>query len=185
MTRNGTPDDGGDGNFARLDPAADPVAWERRVGAITAAAEPELSRRSGQLAPAFGLQLEQWARPVLTAAASLIVAGTALLTLSGGPRPAGGGPLAAARGSATVSSPAGSDATRPISAGPSSSSGSRRERSTPRTRSVARFRTMASSQARKLFGSRQSSSRSSARTKASWQTSSASCGSPVRERATR
>ena len=96
MTGNGTPDDGSDGHFAGLDPAEDPVAWERRIEAITAAAEPELSRRSGQVAPAFGLQLERWARPVLTAAASLIVAGTALLTLSGGPRPAGGGPLAAA-----------------------------------------------------------------------------------------
>lgn len=96
MTRNGTPGDGSDGDVAGLDPAEDPVAWERRVEAITAAAEPELSRRSGQVAPAFGLQLEQWARPVLTAAAGLIVAGTAVLALSGGPGPADRTSLAAA-----------------------------------------------------------------------------------------
>ena len=96
MTRNGTPGDGGDGDFAGLDPAEDPAAWERRVEAITAAAEPELSRRSGQVAPAFGVQLEKWARPVLTAAAVVIVAGTAVLALTGGPGPGDRTSLAAA-----------------------------------------------------------------------------------------
>lgn len=85
MSRESTPDDRGDGSRPRLDPAGDPAGWERRVEAITAAAEPELSRRSEELAPAFGFQLEEWARPVLTAAASLIVAGTAALVLSGQP----------------------------------------------------------------------------------------------------
>ena len=96
MTRNGTPGDGSDGDFAGLDPAEDPVAWERRVEAITTAAEPELSRRSGQVPPAFGVQLEQWARPVLTAAAVVIVAGTAVLALTGGPGPGDRTSLAAA-----------------------------------------------------------------------------------------
>lgn len=81
MSRESTPDDRGEG----LDPAGDPVGWERRVEAVTSAAEPELARRSGGLAPAFGSQLEQWARPVLTAAAGLIVAGTAALVLAGQP----------------------------------------------------------------------------------------------------
>lgn len=94
-----TPDDRADGNGRSgppgLDPADDPAAWERRVEAITAAAEPELDRRSRELAPAFGLQLERWARPVLTAAAGLVVAGTALLVLSGEPSRGGAGPVAA------------------------------------------------------------------------------------------
>lgn len=86
MSRESTSDDRGDGSRPGLDPAGDPAGWERRVGTITAAAEPELSRRSEELAPAFGFQLEQWARPVLTAAAGLIMAGTAALALSGEPR---------------------------------------------------------------------------------------------------
>lgn len=96
MNRDTTSDDISDRGSAGLDPAEDPAAWERRVGAITAAAEPELSRRSRKLAPAFGVQLEQWARPVLAAAAGLIMAGTAVLALSGGPRPGGGTSLASA-----------------------------------------------------------------------------------------
>lgn len=86
MSRDSTPGDREGRSRTGLDPAEDPAAWERRVEAITAAAEPELSRRAGELAPAFGFQLEQWARPVLTAAAGLIVAGTAALVLSGEPR---------------------------------------------------------------------------------------------------
>lgn len=96
MSRDTTPYDGSGRRSAGLDPAEDPAGWERRVEDITAAAEPELSRRSGQLAPAFGAQIEQWARPVLTAAAALIVAGTAALTFSGAPRAGGGSPLASA-----------------------------------------------------------------------------------------
>lgn len=96
MSREITPNDGSGRAGAGLDPADDPAGWERRVEKITAAAEPELSRRSGQLAPAFGVQIEQWARPVLTAAAALIVAGTAALTLSGAPQAGGGSPLASA-----------------------------------------------------------------------------------------
>lgn len=95
MSREGTFDDGSERSSGELDPADDPAAWERRVEAITAAAEPELSRRSEQLAPAFGVHLEQWARPVLTAAAVLIMAGTVVLTLSGQPQSAER-PLAAA-----------------------------------------------------------------------------------------
>lgn len=94
MSRETTTDDGSGGSFAGLDPAEDPAGWERRVEEITAAAGPELSRRSARLAPAFGAQIERWARPVLTAAAALIVAGTAALALSGAPRAGGGSSLA-------------------------------------------------------------------------------------------
>lgn len=94
-----TPDERADGERSSgppgLDPAEEPVTWERRVEAITAAAEPELNRRARDLAPAFGLQLERWARPVLTAAAGLVVAGTALLLVSGEPPRGGPGPVAA------------------------------------------------------------------------------------------
>ena len=96
MSRDRTPDDGDGRRSAGIDPGEDPAAWERRVEAITAAAEPELSRRSERLAPAFGVQIERWARPVLTAAAALIMAGTAALALSGRPQPADRSPLATA-----------------------------------------------------------------------------------------
>lgn len=101
MTRNGGSDRDREGDPPRLRPADDPAGWERRVEAIVAAAEPELRRRSEQLAPAFGLQLERWARPVLTAAAGLIMAGTATLVLSGEPVTGGAGPLASASGGST------------------------------------------------------------------------------------
>lgn len=76
-----------------LDPAADPAAWERRVEAIVSAAEPVLRRRAAG-DTAVDLQIERWARPVLAAAAAVIVAGTGLLVASGGPAPEGGSPLA-------------------------------------------------------------------------------------------
>lgn len=99
MTPHGGPEDGErEDGLPRLDPADDPDGWERRVEAIVAAAEPELRRRSERLAPAFGSQLERWARPVLTAAAGIIVAGTALLVLSGEPVTGGAGALATASG---------------------------------------------------------------------------------------
>lgn len=96
MTEDGRPDRDREGDLRRLHPADDPAGWERRVEAITSAAEPELRRRAEQLAPAFGLQLERWARPVLAAAAGLIMAGTATLVLSGEPARGGAGPLATA-----------------------------------------------------------------------------------------
>jgi len=96
MSPGGGADEARGSGRSGLDPADDPEGWERRVEAITAAAEPELSRRSRELAPAFGLQLERWARPVLTTAAGLIVAGTALLVLSGQPPRGGAGPVTSA-----------------------------------------------------------------------------------------
>ncbi len=86
MNRGRRSDDGSERGSGELGPADDPAGWERRIEAITAAAEPELSRRAKQLAPAFGVHLEQWARPVLAAAAVLIMAGTAVLALSDRPQ---------------------------------------------------------------------------------------------------
>lgn len=101
-TGEGRHDDG-----AGLDPAEDPAGWERRVEAITAAAEPELRRRAGEAPGLLGAQLERWAGPVLAAAAGLIIAGTAILALSGAPSDRGGtfltGPAPAGSGETLVS----------------------------------------------------------------------------------
>jgi hypothetical protein len=69
-------------DLAPLDPAVDPLRWERMVAGITAAAAPELRRRS-VLPPAGMLALlGGWVRPAagiaaaLTAAAGLFLAST-------------------------------------------------------------------------------------------------------------
>lgn len=97
MSGESGPEDGGERSPRGLDPAEDPDGWERRVEAITAAAEPELRRRREEARSApFPAQLERWARPVLAAAAAVIVAGTALLALAGAPGRSGSASLAAA-----------------------------------------------------------------------------------------
>ncbi len=64
-----------------MDPAVDPVRWEGAVGAIMAAAQPELERRS-RVRGALDV-LEGWARPVFALAASLVlVASGAILSVS-------------------------------------------------------------------------------------------------------
>lgn len=82
MTGKNGSGDGGGGERPGRGPADDPADWERRVESIVEAAEPELRRRARRPA-AVGRQLERWARPVLAAAAALILAGSAVLVHAG------------------------------------------------------------------------------------------------------
>lgn len=95
MSERQGPEDGGRGGRPGLDPAGEPDRWERSVEAIVSAAEPELRRRAAG-GSAVGSQLERWARPVIAAAAALIVAGAGVLTVSDRARDGRRDPLAAA-----------------------------------------------------------------------------------------
>ena len=75
---------------AQLDPAVDPVRWERAVESIVATAEPELVRRT-RTRDAFAV-LDDWARPIFAIAASLVLLASGALITGGGDR----GELAAA-----------------------------------------------------------------------------------------
>lgn len=69
-----------------LDAEQDPLGWEERVQAILRAAEPELRRRRG----AASILPDRWTRPVLAAAASLILLACGSLLWSAGQSPLGG-----------------------------------------------------------------------------------------------
>ncbi|MFP3947750.1 MAG: hypothetical protein ACOC8K_02985 [Gemmatimonadota bacterium] len=77
-----TDDDRMDG----LDPARDPVGWDRAVEAIVRAAGPELRRRKN----AAWLLPDRWARPVLAAAAGLILVACGSLLWTAARSPSGG-----------------------------------------------------------------------------------------------
>lgn len=70
-------------DLSALDPAADPARLERSVGVIAARLAPSLRRRR-EPAPALWLQLAGWRRPVLAAAALVVVASVVALV---SPRP--------------------------------------------------------------------------------------------------
>lgn len=67
-----------------LAPSSDPARWERTVASIVAAAGPELSRRAELAAPWLGRQIAGWARPVLAAAAGLMLLATASFLVEAG-----------------------------------------------------------------------------------------------------
>lgn len=79
MTKHSNRGDGS-GRHEPLNPGAEPLAWERAVGRIVAAAEPELERRRQRP----GLVLDRWAGPLLAAAASLILLASGGLLWSSG-----------------------------------------------------------------------------------------------------
>lgn len=58
-----------DERLEALDPAADPVRWEALVGTIVQAADGELDRRRASLT--LTAAVLQWARPALSAAATI------------------------------------------------------------------------------------------------------------------
>ena len=64
-------------DLSALDPTADPVRWERLVGAIATRAAPELARRRALRSPV--IVLARWARPTLSAAAAVILAASITL----------------------------------------------------------------------------------------------------------
>lgn len=70
-------------DLAPLDPAGDPARWERMVGGIMAAAEPELARRAKLPQPGMLLLLSDWVRPTVSAAALVAAAAAAFLVTSG------------------------------------------------------------------------------------------------------
>lgn len=73
----------GSGEPDRLDPAADPGRWERAVSGIVDAAGPELRRRA-EARRAWPREVQRWARPLLAAAAALILVSTVSLLLETG-----------------------------------------------------------------------------------------------------
>lgn len=66
-------------DLAPLDPTRDAERWERMVAGITAAAAPELARRSRLPAPGMMMLLADWVRPTLSAAAVMAAAAGAFL----------------------------------------------------------------------------------------------------------
>lgn len=64
-----------------LDPAERPGHWEALIGSIVAAAEPELRRRAE---PTMTAALLDWARPALSAAATVAILLSASLVWSRG-----------------------------------------------------------------------------------------------------
>lgn len=67
-----------------LDAGRTPQRWERVVDSIVKAAGPELSRRAAGGGGAWSLEVELWARPLLAAAATLILASLGGLALEAG-----------------------------------------------------------------------------------------------------
>lgn len=69
-------------NLSALDPAADPERWEYLIQSIAENAKPELARRAAVVRSPL-LLLAAWARPMLSAAATLAAISTlALATMS-------------------------------------------------------------------------------------------------------
>lgn len=71
--------DDGFRDLAPLDPTRDAERWERMVAGITAAAAPELARRSRLPAPGMMMLLADWVRPTVSAAALMAAAAGAFL----------------------------------------------------------------------------------------------------------
>ncbi len=71
--------DDGFRDLAPLDPTRDAERWERMVAGITAAAAPELARRSRLPAPGMMMLLADWVRPTVGAAALMAAAAGAFL----------------------------------------------------------------------------------------------------------
>lgn len=87
MTGDPWPPRAPDRDDGELTPTASPARWERAVGSIVRAAAPELRRRA---APGVTGLIGRWARPLVAAAAALIVAASvALLSAGDGPAPDG------------------------------------------------------------------------------------------------
>lgn len=63
-----------------LDPRTDPVRWEAMVNAVVGAADPELRRRRREVTLAGALLA--WARPALSAAATIALLVSASLAVS-------------------------------------------------------------------------------------------------------
>ena len=70
-----------------MGPERDPLAWEETVRAVMRSAEPELRRRRN----AAWILPDRWTRPVLAAAASLILLACGSLLWSGTGTPLGDG----------------------------------------------------------------------------------------------
>lgn len=68
-----------------LDPERDPLGWEEAVQAVMRVAEPELRRRRN----AAWIVPDRWTRPILAAAASLILLACGSLLWSGAGAPLG------------------------------------------------------------------------------------------------
>ncbi|HEU0302454.1 MAG TPA: hypothetical protein VFR37_23545 [Longimicrobium sp.] len=66
-------------DLAPLDPGRDPDRWEAMVAGITAAAAPELARRTRLPAPGMLMLLADWVRPTVSAAALMAAAAGAFL----------------------------------------------------------------------------------------------------------
>lgn len=71
-------------DLAPLDPTRDAERWERMVAGITAAAAPELARRSRLPAPGMMMLLADWVRPTVSAAALMAAAAGAFLVTGSG-----------------------------------------------------------------------------------------------------
>lgn len=82
-----------------LDPSSSPALWERSVASIVRAAAPELRRRA---APGVTGLIDRWARPLVGAAAAVIVAASATLLWTADTSPAGSGGSAATPGASAV-----------------------------------------------------------------------------------
>lgn len=67
-------------DLSALDPTANPERQERLVRSITHHAAPELARRAAENSPIA--LLASWARPMLVAAAVVIVCSSAVLTMT-------------------------------------------------------------------------------------------------------
>lgn len=67
-------------DLSALDPMNDPERRERLIRSITRRALPELSRRAAENSPIA--LLASWARPMLAAAAALVIVSTVILALT-------------------------------------------------------------------------------------------------------
>jgi hypothetical protein len=90
-------------DLSPLDPATDPVRWERLVRAITEAAAPELARRAA--ARSVMAVLGDWLRPGLAAGFVLAVMTALMLALLGQSREAAPPPLAGLEEALELSAP--------------------------------------------------------------------------------
>lgn len=75
-----------------LTPGREPARWERAVAAVMERAGPELARRAGRSPGGVAVVVDRWARPLLAAAAGLVLAAASLMVAGGrtdGPPAAG------------------------------------------------------------------------------------------------
>ena len=88
--------DDGSPDLTPLDPADNPVRWERMIAAIMSGVQPEMERRRALVSPV--LVLAAWMRPALSVAASILIVSLGALALvkERSPRPRNAAPLIAA-----------------------------------------------------------------------------------------